>query len=337
MTSSTSTRPPPIMTRDLLRVADLSSSEIHGLFALASRLKANPGAFASALAQRSLVLLFEKPSLRTRVSFELGFQKLGGAVCFLSHEGTPIGARESVHDYAGNLSRWADAIAIRCKSHALLERFAASSHVPIVNALSDQHHPCQALADLFTLVEHGHRVESLHLAWVGDGNNVCSSLIEAIATIGGRMTIISPRAYAPSQEILRAANARAHRSGAQIVCTEDLGAVAGASAIYPDVWVSMGEEAIAAEKTAALTPYRVDGALMRQAGPHTTFMHCLPARRGEEVTDEVIDSPTSIVLDQAENRMHLQNALLVSLLNPEVALAARREPSSHSLRHQGTL
>lgn len=321
-----------IHSRDLLQVTDLSATEILGLFALAADLKQDYAAFAGTLAQKSLVLLFEKPSLRTRVTFDLGFQKLGGAVAFLDHQGSPIGERETVEDYAGNLSRWADAIAIRCRSHAMLERFARASSVPIINALSDLHHPCQALADLFTLTESGIAPERIHLAWVGDGNNVCNSLIETVATLGGQMTVVTPPQYRPPAAILRSAEGRAFRSGARIVCTDDLGAVAGAHGIYTDVWVSMGEEARAAEKRTALEPFRVDAALMSRAGAQAKFMHCLPARRGEEVTDEVIDSRASIVLDQAENRMHLQNALLVALLRPDIAQSARAKSSLQGSR-----
>ncbi len=314
---------PMLLTRDVLQVVDLSTTEILELFSLASSLKGNYAAYASTLAQRSLAMLFEKPSLRTRVSLELGFQKLGGGVTFLDHQHSPIGAREPVEDYARNLSRWVDVVAIRCQSHDLLRRFAAASTVPVINALSDLHHPCQALADLFTLQECGIPVDQLHLAWVGDGNNVCHSLIETIATIGGRMTVITPPTCQPPAEILRVANARACRSGARILCTDDLSAVAGADAVYTDVWVSMGEESRAAEKTALLTPYRVDLALMKRAGSQARFMHCLPAKRGEEVTAEVIDSPSSIIFDQAENRMHIQNALMLALLRPDLARRSR--------------
>lgn len=311
---------PILVTRDLLQVVDLSATEITQLFALASRLKADYSAFAGSLAQRSLVMLFEKPSLRTRVSFELGFQKLGGGVSFLDHQASPIGVRETVEDYAQNLSRWVDVVAIRCRSHELLTRFAAASSVPVINALSDLHHPCQALADIFTLLETGIPIEQLHLVWVGDGNNVCHSLIEAVATLGGRMTVITPPSCRPPTEVLRVADGRSCRSGARIVCTDDLGAVEGADAIYTDVWISMGEELRTAEKTAVLAPYQVNAALMRRAGAKARFMHCLPAKRGEEVTAEVIDSSASIVLDQAENRMHVQNALMLALLRPDIAL-----------------
>ena len=311
---------PILITRDLIQVVDLSATEITHLFALASRMKADYSAFAGSLAQRSLVMLFEKPSLRTRVSFELGFQKLGGGVSFLDHQASPIGVRETVEDYAQNLSRWVDVVAIRCRSHDLLKRFAAASSVPVINALSDLHHPCQALADIFTLLETGIPIEQLHLVWVGDGNNVCHSLIEAVATLGGRMTVITPPSYRPPAEVLRVADGRSCRSGARIVCTDDLDAVKGADAIYTDVWISMGEESQTVEKTALLAPYQVNAELMRRAGANARFMHCLPAKRGEEVTAEVIDSSASIVLDQAENRMHVQNALMLALLRPDIAL-----------------
>ncbi|NDG62718.1 MAG: ornithine carbamoyltransferase [Planctomycetes bacterium] len=311
---------PILVTRDLIQVVDLSATEITHLFALANRMKADYSAFAGSLAQRSLVMLFEKPSLRTRVSFELGFQKLGGGVSFLDHQTSPIGVRETVEDYAQNLSRWVDVVAIRCRSHDLLKRFTAASSVPVINALSDLHHPCQALADIFTLLETGISIEQLHLVWVGDGNNVCHSLIEAVATLGGRMTVITPPSYRPPAEVLRVADGRSCRSGARIVCTDDLDAVKGADAIYTDVWISMGEESQTVEKTSVLEPYQVNAALMRRAGANARFMHCLPAKRGEEVTAEVIDSSASIVLDQAENRMHVQNALMLALLRPDIAL-----------------
>ncbi len=311
---------PILITRDLLQVVDLSATEITHLFALASRMKADYSAYKGSLAQRSLVMLFEKPSLRTRVSLELGFQKLGGGVSFLDHQASPIGVRETVEDYAQNLSRWVDVVAIRCRSHELLTRFAAASSVPVINALSDLHHPCQALADIFTLLETGIPIEQLHLVWVGDGNNVCHSLIETVATLGGRMTVITPSTYRPPAEVLRVADGRSCRSGARIVCTDNLDAVKGADAIYTDVWISMGEETQTVEKTALLAPYQVNAELMRRAGSNARFMHCLPAKRGEEVTADVIDSSASIVLDQAENRMHVQNALMLALLRPDIAL-----------------
>ena len=311
-----------LATKDLLQIADLASHEVTQLLSLARIIKRKPQSFADAFRQRTLVMLFEKPSLRTRVSFEAGFQRLGGGVSFLDHQSTPLGARESVEDYAHTLERYADVIVARVRSHALLARMAECSAVPVVNALSDAHHPCQALADMLTLIEHGFDPVHGHLAWIGDGNNVCHSLVEAVAALGGRITVITPKACAPGQDVMRIALGRAFRTGARIDVAHDPAAVEGAHAVYTDTWVSMGDEAEAERKRALLEPFRVDAALMSRAAPGAWFMHCLPAHRGEEVTDEVIDSPASIVFDQAENRMHAQNALLLALLRPDLARAA---------------
>ncbi len=311
-----------LATKDLLQIADLASHELTQLLSLARIIKRKPQSFADAFRQLTLVMLFEKPSLRTRVSFEAGFQRLGGGVSFLDHQATPLGARESVEDYAHTLERYADAIVARVRSHALLTRMAECSAVPVVNALSDMHHPCQALADMLTLVEHGFDPVHGHLAWIGDGNNVCHSLIEAVAALGGRITVITPPARRPNPEVMRVAQGRAFRTGARIDVAHDPAAVAGAHAVYTDTWVSMGDEAEADRQRALLAPFRVDAALMSRAAPGAWFMHCLPAHRGEEVTDEVIDSHASIVFDQAENRMHAQNALLLALLRPDLARAA---------------
>lgn len=307
-----------LATRHLLQIRDLTASEILRLLRTASRMRGDLKPFAGALAQCSLVLLFEKPSLRTRVSFEAGFQKLGGGVIFLDHTASRIGERESVEDTARNLSRWVDAVVIRCLSHDLLTRFSAVSDVPVINALSDLHHPCQALADLAALSAHGIDPSHANIAWVGDGNNVCHSLIEAVATLGGRLQVITPKTCRPSDEVLQVAAARAFRSGATITCTDDLAAVEGVDAIYTDVWVSMGEGGDPAAKMECLRPYQVNAALMERAGAQARFMHCLPAHRGEEVTADILDGPRSITLDQAEFRMHVQNALLLSLLRPDL-------------------
>jgi ornithine carbamoyltransferase len=309
-----------LTTRHLLRISDLTSTEILRLLLLAAQLKRDLKPFGGALSQRSLAMLFEKPSLRTRVSFEAGFQKLGGGVVFIDHTTSRIGERESVEDTAQNLSRWVDAVVIRCISHDLLSRFAAVSDVPVINALSDRHHPCQALADLAALAEHG--VDPLHanIAWVGDGNNVCNSLIETVATLGGRLQVITPHSCRPSDEVLQVAAARAFRSGATIACTDDLSALEGVDAVYTDVWVSMGESGDHEAKMTRLRPYQVNAGLMERAGPQARFMHCLPAHRGEEVTADILDGPRSITLDQAEFRMHAQNALLLSLLRPDIVL-----------------
>ena len=311
-----------IATKDVLRIADLASHEVTQLIALARIVKRKPQSFADAFRQRTLVMLFEKPSLRTRVSFEAGFQRLGGGVSFLDHQSTPLGSRESVEDYAHTLDRYADAIVARVRSHALLARMAECSAVPVINALSDSHHPCQALADMLTLVEHGFDPVHGHLAWIGDGNNVCHSLIEAVAALGGSITVITPASRSPHPDVMRVAQGRAFRTGARIEVAHDPAAVDGAHAVYTDTWVSMGDESEAERQRALLEPFRVDAALMSRAAPGAWFMHCLPAHRGEEVTDEVIDSPASLVFDQAENRMHAQNALLLALLRPDLARAA---------------
>jgi len=296
-----------------LRLSDLNADEIRATIALALRLKQNYGLFRDVLAQRALVMLFEKPSLRTRVSFEIGFQKLGGCVTFLDHRNELIGAREPVGDYGRNLERWCDVIVARVFKHATLEQLRTHCAVPIINALSEIAHPCQALADAQTLVEHGIALESCHLVWLGDGNNVCLSLMELVAIMGGRMTVVTPPAHTPCAELTAEIQTMAAASGATITCTDDPSAIAGADAVYTDAWISMGQHDCAS-KVAALQKYTVTDRIMQIAGPHAKFMHCLPAHRGEEVTDAVIDGPQSIVYDQAENRLHAQNALMLALL-----------------------
>jgi ornithine carbamoyltransferase len=302
-----------VQGRSLLRLTDLSAAEIRAILALARALKADYGAFRGALAQRSLVMLFEKPSLRTRVSFEIGFQKLGGGVSFLDHRGEPIGAREPVGDYGRNLERWADAIVARVFRHETLVALRDNCRVPVVNALSDLAHPCQALADGLTLIEHGVALESMHLAWLGDGNNVCNSLMTLTAILGGRMTVVTPASHRPPEQIVAECARIAAETGARIDLATDPAAVAGAHAVYTDAWISMGQQDCPT-KIAALRALQVTPEVMRIAGPKALFMHCLPAHRGEEVVDAVIDGPRSVVYDQAENRMHAQNALLLALL-----------------------
>jgi ornithine carbamoyltransferase len=299
--------------RSILRLADLNADEIRATIALALRLKQNYAAFRETLAQRALVMLFEKPSLRTRVSFEIGFQKLGGCVTFLDHRNELIGAREPVGDYGRNLERWCDVIVARVFRHETLEQLRAHCTVPIINALSEIAHPCQALADAQTMVEHGIALESCHLAWLGDGNNVCLSLMELVALMGGRMTVVTPTAQRPPLTLMNEIQTIAARSGAMITLTDDPSAIAGADAVYTDAWISMGQKDCP-DKIAALRNLTVTPTIMQHAGPRAKFMHCLPAHRGEEVVDAVIDGPQSVVYDQAENRMHAQNALMLALL-----------------------
>ncbi len=306
---------------DLLTLFDLASHEVHFLLELGRRLKADYTPWRDHFAQRAICLLFEKPSLRTRVSFEVGFARFGGTVVYLDHQSNRIGERESIADYGRNLERWCDALVARVHKHATLEALAAATRVPVVNALCDQHHPVQALADMLTLTEHGFSPVHGHLAWVGDGNNVCRSLVEACAALGCRMTVVTPPGFELDAATGSTALARAMRTGARLSFTTDIAAIAGADAVYTDCWISMGE-ADSDRKRAALQPYQVNARLMQIAGPRANLLHCLPAHRGEEVTDEVIDSPNSIVFDQAENRMHMQNALLLALLDPAAARAA---------------
>jgi len=307
----------PVATRHLTCVHDLAQHEVHGLLALAARIKRNPSAWSTAFRGMALALAFEKPSLRTRASFEVGFQLMGGSVVFMDQRDSPIGQREALSDWARSMERWFDALVVRTMSHGTVEALTAWSSIPVVNALSDLHHPCQAMADLLTLAERFGSPATPHVAWVGDGNNVCHSLMEAIASVGGRLTVITPAGLAPSADIVRAVQARCMRTGASIRFTHDLDAVSGVNAIYTDTWISMGEPD-GEPKRAALRPYQVNATLMAKAAPGAAFMHCLPAHRGEEVTDDVIDAATSVVFDQAENRMHVQCAILLALLRPDL-------------------
>ena len=318
--------------RSILRLTDLSAAEITALLALARALKADYSAFRGVLAQRALVMLFEKPSLRTRVSFEIGFQKLGGCVTFLDHRNEPIGAREPVGDYGRNLERWCDVIVARVFRHETLAGLRASCRIPIVNALSEIAHPCQALADAQTLVEHGIALESMHLAWIGDGNNVCLSLMELAATMGGRMTVVTPASHRPCATLTAEIQAIAARTGAAITLTDDPAAIKGAHAVYTDAWISMGQKDCP-DKIAALRRLAVTPEVMKIAGPHAKFMHCLPAHRGEEVVDAVIDGPQSVIYDEAENRMHAQNALLLALLGAIPASRGIHASSVEILTH----
>jgi len=322
----------PLRGRSILRLTDLSAAEIHTLLSLARALKSDYAAFRGVLAQRALVMLFEKPSLRTRVSFELGFQKLGGSVTFLDHRNELIGAREPVGDYGRVLDRWCDVIVARVFKHDTLVELRNHCRIPIVNALSEFAHPCQALADALTLVEHGVALGSCHLAWLGDGNNVCLSLMELIALTGGSMTVVTPASHRPCPTLTAEIGAIAARTGATITLTDDPAAIKGANAVYTDAWISMGQKDCP-EKIAALRKLTVTPEIMKIAGPQAKFMHCLPAHRGEEVVDAVIDGPQSIVYDEAENRMHAQNALMLALLGALPNSRGLHAPSVEILTH----
>lgn len=312
-----------VSTKDVLSGAELSAGEIRSLLAGASALKRNPLGARGLLAGKSIVLLFEKPSLRTRITFELGAQRLGAAALYMDHAQSRIGAREPVADYARNLALWCDAIVARVFDHAVAQELASEASVPVINGLSDLFHPCQALADLLTLQERFGDLEGLKVAYVGDGNNVCHSLLLAGATMGMDLTIVCPPGFEPDPEVRTTARAIAQTSGAAIMITDEIEAVHGRQAVYTDTWVSMGQEDGGAEREACFDGYQVNAEVMAMAAPDAAFLHCLPAHRGHEVTAEVIDGPASVVLQQAENRLHAQNALLVSLLGetPPAALA----------------
>lgn len=301
---------------DLLTLAELSGEQIRGLFALTARAKADISPWRRALDGKSVVMLFEKASLRTRLTFEVGIAKMGGHAIYFDHSASPIGTREAVKDYAKNLERWVDCIIARVGRHAVLEEMARHSTVPVVNALSDLAHPCQALADFFTLWERWGTLEGKRLAYVGDGNNVCHSLVLCAAKLGVDITVVSAKGFEPQFAVLQEAT-RCVAGGAKIRVTSDPAHIAGHDAVYTDVWVSMGQDAQTDQRLAHFEDYQVNASLMARAGKEALFMHCLPAKRGYEVTDEVIDSAASIVYDQAENRMHTQNALLLHMLAGE--------------------
>ncbi|GJQ30369.1 MAG: ornithine carbamoyltransferase [Phycisphaerae bacterium] len=309
---------------DVLTLSNFTPRAALELFDTARRAKADITPFRRVLDGRSFALLFEKPSLRTKMSFEVGIAKLGGQPVFMDHGAQRLGARESVRDYAKNLERWVDGIIARVYLQTALEEMAEAARCPVINALSDRFHPCQALADLFTLFElAGHdagRLRAMRLAYVGDGNNVCHSLMHAATLLGVGMTVVTPRGYAPAEDVTRECEAFAKAAGSTFAVTADLHAVEGHDAVYTDVWVSMGQGGGVDEVTRrrkVFAKYTVDAGLMERASrgrpAPAVFMHCLPAQRGMEVTDEVIDSARSVVYDQAENRMWAQNALLVHM------------------------
>jgi ornithine carbamoyltransferase len=300
---------------DLIAERDLTRRDLELIFQLAQRVKASPGSFAQALQGKQLALIFEKPSLRTRVTFEVAMTSLGGYAIYLDHTKPRLGERESVKDIARNLERWVHGIVARTFAHAAVQELADHASIPVINALTDLLHPCQALADYFTLGEKRGRLKGLKLAFVGDGNNVCHSLMITGAKLGVSVNVATPPGFEPKAEVVEDAKVFAKRTGAKVHLLNDpLEAVAGAHAVYTDVWASMGQEYAAHLRTQVFAPYRVTEELMAAAEPAAFFMHCLPAHRGQEVTDPVIDSPQSIVFDQAENRLHVQKALLLLLL-----------------------
>jgi len=315
MMATTIKKPESLSVRDLLADQDLTRDDLNLLFDLSERVKAVPGEYAQALRGKQLAMIFEKPSLRTRTTFEVGITSLGGFAVYLEHTKPRLGEREAIKDIARNLERWVNGIVARTFSHESVLELAANASIPVINALTDLFHPCQALADYFTLHEKFGDLKGMKLAFVGDGNNVCHSLMIMGAKLGASIHIATPPGYEPKPEALEAARIFAAETGATIETFNDpLQAVAGANAVYTDVWTSMGQEHAAHLRNQVFAPYRVTRELMAAADPGAFFMHCLPAHRGQEVTDEVIDSPQSVVYDQAENRLHAQKALMILLM-----------------------
>ena len=301
-----------IAAPDFARDLDISTEELLALLDLAADVKRSPRDFRRALDGKSAALLFEKPSLRTRLTFELAVQQLGGNVVTVDG---PIGAREPLRDVARNLARWVDVIVARTFEQSTIDGLARWANVPVINALSDLYHPCQALADCLTIREHFRSFRHLNIAFVGDGNNVAHSLMLGAARLGMNITIATPVGYEPNPQILDDAQALAAVSGALIAVTTDpVDAVKGAHVVYTDVWASMGQENEAAERRRIFRPYQVNNELLTHADD-ALVMHCLPAKRGEEITDEVMESPRNIAFDQAENRLHAQKALLLMLVS----------------------
>jgi len=312
------TEPASLRGRDLLSVADLSADEVLRVFDRAAELKAefraNRRHASPPLVGRTIAMLFQRPSLRTRVTFEAGMNQLGGHAIYLT-EDVVMGARESARDVARNLDRFVDAIVARTGPHAVVVELAAQATIPVINGLTLREHPCQALADVFTMRERFGRLDGLVLAFVGDGNNVYHSLALLGAALGMEVRLAHPPGYGPNAAIVERAEALAARSGGRLTFTnEPEEGVRGAAVVYTDAWTSMGQEAEAEERRDAFARYRVDTALLNVAGPDAVAMHCLPAHRGEEITSEVMDGPRSMIWEQSENRLHVQKALLVEIL-----------------------
>jgi ornithine carbamoyltransferase len=316
--------------RDLCSIADLSVQEMAAVLELAHAVKAQPEDFRHALDAKQMVMFFEKASLRTRITFETAVSTSGGNAIFVDQTQSPLGERESIPDVARNLERWVNIIVLRTYAHDTVTEMAANASIPVINALSDLEHPCQAIADFMTLEERFGSLEGLHFTYVGDGNNVCHSLMLAGALLGVHTTIATPKNFGPKLDIIHKAIEIAETTGGSLTLTHDpIKAATGADAIYTDVCTSMGQEHEAARRAPLFKPFQVNEALMAHAQPSAAFMHCLPAHRGAEVTDAVLDGPQSAAFDQAENRLHAQKAITMLLLG-----AVKRIPT---VRNKGGL
>ncbi|MFA5320834.1 MAG: ornithine carbamoyltransferase [Candidatus Omnitrophota bacterium] len=303
------------MKKDLISINDLTADEIKSIFALTAKLKKNSPGYSRALSGKTLALLFQKPSNRTRVSFEVGIFQLGGHCIYLGPDEIKLGVREATRDVARTLSRYVDGIVLRTFAHNNVLEMAEYASVPIINGLSDFSHPCQALADIYTVIEKGKNVGKMNFVYVGDGNNVCNSLIFACAKLGINMRVATPSGYEPDKKLLSEASELSASRGSRVELFKDpFKAAEAADVIYTDVWASMGQEKETAKRKKDFKGFQVNARLLGAAKKDVLVMHCLPAHRGEEITDEVLDGRHSVVFDEAENRMHVQKAVLMKFL-----------------------
>ncbi|MFC3093741.1 ornithine carbamoyltransferase [Alteromonas sediminis] len=300
------------MKQDLLTFTNWTPEAANELLALAVEMKANMEQYGDVLKGKSIVALFEKPSLRTRLSFEIGIHKLGGHLVYVDSEAGKLNGREGAADVAANIACWADGLIARVFSHNTLETFASAADVPVINALCDKYHPCQALADYLTLFEQFGKVKGLTLAYIGDGNNVTHSLLILGALLGCHQVVITPNGHEVDQAIFDAAQSIADQTGCNMVQSNDISAAKGASVLYTDTWLSMGDSTPLSEIKDAFTPYQINHELLKNTGA-THAMHCQPAHRDLEITSAIIDSDASLLMQQAENRMYAQNAILKTL------------------------
>ena len=320
--------------RDLLNFRDMTRDEMQAIFRLAGelKLKQKQGIGHDLLRGKGMALVFEKPSLRTRVSFEVGMAQLGGYVVFLGPAEIGLGSRETPADCARNLARWVDIITVRTFSQKVIEEMAEYASIPVINALTDLYHPCQVLADCLTLIEHKGRLDGLKIAFVGDGNNMVNSWIEAAEKLPISFAVACPKGYEPNAEMIN----EAKQDGARVTVTHSVEeAVHGADAVYTDVWTSMGQEMEAQRRAKSFRDYQLNRRVVAMAKKDALVMHCLPAHRGEEITDEVLESPQCIAFDQAENRLHVQKAVMVWLLNGMRSSKAQASNDSRAKRLKG--
>ena len=316
--------------KDFVSLRDFAPGDIRHFLHVACMIKANPSEYSQALKGKMLAMIFEKPSLRTRVTFDVGMEELGGHPIYLSPAEISLGKRESVHDVAKNLERMVHGIMIRTFSHEIVEELACCAGIPVVNGLTDFSHPCQALADYLTMLEVKGRVAGLKVAYIGDGNNVAHSMMFAGAQLGANVWIATPPHFEPSLDATSWARLRCTETHGSVTVTHDPeSAVFGADVVYTDVWASMGQESEAQKRAEIFRPYQVNAELFAQAKSDAIFLHCLPAHRGDEVTDEVIDSPRSFVFQQAENRLHAQKAIMFELMSEQAAEQRRHPVAEH--------